>query len=67
MVVRTYLVVTIMALTLACSLVSAQTGGDWPTFRGKAQNTGVAHSPLAANPGLKWTYETGGSIESTAA
>jgi len=27
----------------------------------------VAHSPLAANPGLKWTYETGGSIESTAA
>ncbi len=58
----------LIALTVVCVAAAvAQTGGDWPTFRGKAQNTGVAHSPLAANLALKWTYETGGSVESTAA
>lgn len=57
----------IMLAVIGATVTSAQTGGDWPTFRGKAQNTGVAHSPLAANLALKWTYETGGSIEATAA
>jgi len=56
-----------LAVILVAMAAHAQTGGDWPTFRGKAQNTGVAHSPLAADLSLKWTYETGGSVESTAA
>lgn len=59
---------TALALTaLAGSIAVAQTGADWPMMRGKPQNTGVAHSPLAAKLSLKWTYETGSSVESTAA
>ncbi len=56
-----------LALAGACVPTSAQTGADWPSYRGKAQMTGVAHSPLPATLSLKWTYETGSSVESTAA
>ncbi len=61
------LCLTFMLTLLLSPVAGAQTGGDWPMFRGKAQNTGVAHSPLAADLSLKWTYETGSSVESTAA
>ncbi|HUS79852.1 MAG TPA: PQQ-binding-like beta-propeller repeat protein, partial [Armatimonadota bacterium] len=52
---------------VALAPAPAQTGGDWPSFRGKAQMTGVAHSPLPATLSLKWTYETGSSVQATAA
>lgn len=57
----------LLTLALTCVLAAAQSGADWPTFRGKAQNTGVAHSPLSTNLSVRWTYETGSSVESTAA
>lgn len=58
---------TLVLMLILSTAALAQTGGDWPTFRGKAQNTGVAHSPLSSNLSVKWTYETGSSVESTAA
>src|SRR5262245_59882711 len=39
----------------------------WPSFRGDPQLTGVAASDLSTSPGLLWTYQAGGGIESTAA
>jgi outer membrane protein assembly factor BamB len=42
--------------------------GDWPLFRGDAQATGVAPSPLPDKPELLWTYEVPkGAFEGTPA
>ena len=45
----------------------AQSGEDWPSYRGGPTMSGVAHTALAPPFSLKWTYETGSSVESTAA
>jgi outer membrane protein assembly factor BamB len=52
-----------------CIVVSAQTppAANWPQFRGNARLTGVAPAPPAETLQLKWTYEAGESIESSAA
>src|SRR6185437_9586898 len=44
-----------------------QTPSAWPQFRGDAQLTGVAGEGLPEKLALKWTYETGDIIESSAA
>ena len=41
--------------------------GDWASFRGNPQLTGVADSELPGNPQLLWTFQAGDMIESTAA
>ena len=41
--------------------------GDWASFRGNPQLTGVAASELPENPQLLWTFQAGDMIESTAA
>ena len=42
---------------------------DWASFRGNLRMTGIAtmSPPLTTTPRLLWTYETGSSVESTAA
>src|SRR5919108_3572572 len=48
--------------------VSAQTPtANWPQFRGNAQLTGVAATMLPDTLRLRWTYDAGESIESSAA
>lgn len=43
------------------------TFGNWASFRGNPQLTGVAASQLPDNPQLLWTFQAGDMIESTAA
>ena len=45
---------------------SATTFGNWASFRGNPQLTGVADSELPENPQLLWTFQVGDMIESTA-
>ena len=45
---------------------SATTFGNWASFRGNPQLTGVADSQLPENPQLLWTFQVGDMIESTA-
>lgn len=54
----------ILALLL---LTSYNTLGNWTSFRGNPQLTGVADSQLPENPQLLWTFQAGDMIESTAA
>ena len=61
---------TITMLGLLCSAVLAapvKPSLDWTSFRGKPTMTGAASAPLHGRLRLAWTYETGSSIESTAA
>ena len=48
-------------------LASHATLGNWTSFRGDPQLTGVADSELPENPQLLWTFQAGDMIESTAA
>ena len=48
-------------------LASHPTLGNWTSFRGDPQLTGVADSELPENPQLLWTFQAGDMIESTAA
>ena len=43
------------------------TFGNWTSFRGNPQLTGVADTELPDNPQLLWTFQAGDIIESTAA
>ena len=43
------------------------TSGNWKSFRGNPQLTGVADTQLPDNPQLLWTFQVGDIIESTAA
>ena len=54
----------ILALLL---LASYTTLGNWTSFRGDPQLTGVADSQLPENPQLLWTFQAEDMIESTAA
>ena len=48
-------------------LASTVTFGDWASFRGNPQLTGISDSELPENPQLLWTFQAGDMIESTAA
>src|SRR5439155_23127830 len=52
-----------LALTAAAQAPAA----NWPQFRGNPRLTGVAIPALPDTLRLKWTYEAGESIESSAA
>ena len=55
-------------LILVILLCTAQaTFGNWVSFRGNPQLTGVTDSELPDNPQLLWTFQAGDMIESTAA
>ena len=54
----------ILALLLSIANVTL---GNWISFRGNPQLTGVADSELPDNPQLLWTFQAGDMIESTAA
>ena len=47
-------------------LIGQTTFGNWTSFRGNPQLTGVADSELPDNPQLLWTFQAGDMIESTA-
>ena len=57
---------TFFILLLLLSIANA-TLGNWTSFRGNPQLTGIADSELADNPQLLWTFQAGDMIESTAA
>src|SRR3989441_3200994 len=56
-------------ILLISVLVSAQTptAANWSQFRGDARLTGIAAAALPDRLTLRWTYEAGDSIESSAA
>lgn len=55
-----------LTFLLLFSIANA-TLGNWKSFRGNPQLTGVADSLLPDNPQLLWTFQAGDMIESTAA
>ena len=57
---------TFFTVLLLLSIANA-TLGNWTSFRGNPQLTGVADSELPANPQLLWTFQSDDMIESTAA
>ena len=57
---------TFFILVLLLSVANT-TLGNWVSFRGNAQLTGVADSELPDDPQLLWTFQAGDMIESTAA
>ena len=57
---------TFLILVLLLSIANT-TLGNWVSFRGNPQLTGVADSELPDNPQLLWTFQAGDMIESTAA
>ncbi|MDE0469364.1 MAG: PQQ-binding-like beta-propeller repeat protein [Candidatus Poribacteria bacterium] len=60
--------VPVTFLILALLIFASQvTLGNWTSFRGNPQLTGVADSQLPENPQLLWTFQAGDMIESTAA
>ena len=61
---RKITVFSILALLLFASHVSF---GNWASFRGNPQLTGVSDSQLPKNPQLLWTFQAEDMIESTAA
>ena len=57
---------TFLILVLLLSIANA-TLGNWASFRGNPQLTGVSDSELPDNPQLLWTFQAGDMIEATAA
>ena len=59
----------VAAAISATSIAAQQPPNEdaWPQFRGNPELTGVASSSLPATLKLLWTFETGDSIESSAA
>ena len=55
------------ALGLVFALSAQTPAANWPQFRGNALLTGTATTAPPATLSLKWTYEAGESIESSAA
>src|SRR5262245_54311785 len=61
---------SVVALLVVARLVSLHAQGSsaaWPQFRGNPRLTGVAAAAPSDTLRLKWTYEAGDSIESSAA
>src|SRR6188768_2132226 len=46
---------------------AAVAAGNWPQFRNTSALTGVAGSALSAAPKIRWTYDAGAAVESSAA
>jgi len=58
----------VIALALTIPLAAqAPAPGSWAQFRGSARLSGVAAVPPPATLSVKWTYEAGESVESSAA
>ena len=57
----------IVSAILILNTQSRADAGDWVSFRGNPQLTGVAAGDFPDNPQLLWTFEAGEGIESTAA
>ena len=60
----------LLAVTAAAVPASAQAplaGTDWPQFRGTPTLTGVTSATLPATLKVKWTFEAGDAVESSAA
>jgi hypothetical protein len=60
------LLLTIIGVTVPASEAQSP-ANEWRQFRGNPALTGVAASAAPAVPKLLWTYETGDSIDSSAA
>ena len=45
----------------------AQTADAWPQFRGNPSLTGVITSSVPDDPALLWTFDTGDTVDSSAA
>src|SRR5258706_5495496 len=58
---------SVASLLLVGSLAAQAPSPNWPQFRGNGHLTGVAAMAPPATLALKWTYEAGESIESSAA
>jgi len=54
-------------LSIALPLSAQQSSQNWPQFRGNASLTGVAATAPPATLALKWTYDAGEAVESSAA
>src|SRR5215831_21094 len=54
-------------LLLSLPLLAQTPGASWPQFRGNPHLTGVAAATLPDTLHLKWTFEAGDAIESSAA
>src|SRR5262245_26956467 len=54
-------------LVLTCHLDAQSPAPNWSQFRGNARLTGVAANAPPETLSLKWTFEAGDSIESSAA
>jgi outer membrane protein assembly factor BamB len=57
----------ITLLTLAATTAAQVPADSWPQFRNTPALTGVSPSVLPADLKLQWTYETGSTVESSAA
>ena len=64
---RVFRVFVCWSLTAVCPLVAQTPAPGWPQFRGTARLSGVAAAAPAATLALKWTYDAGESVESSAA
>src|SRR5260221_10131724 len=58
---------SVASLVLVGSLAAQAPSANWPQFRGNASLTGVTATPPPATLSLKWTYDAGETIESSAA
>src|SRR5262245_49009717 len=56
-----------LALAIVVPLAAQTPAGNWNQFRGNARLTGVAPTPPPDTLKLRWTYDAGDSIESSAA
>ncbi|RKU20685.1 serine/threonine protein kinase [Candidatus Poribacteria bacterium] len=65
--VHHYKKIKVFSILVLLFLASHISFGNWASFRGNPQLTGVADSQLPENPQLLWTFQAGDMIESTAA
>ena len=58
---------SVLAMLLLAGTCFAASATEWPSFRGAPAMNGMAASTLSPPLRLLWTYETGSSVESSAA
>src|SRR5580765_5373120 len=63
----TYTMLIVAASIVAATAQAPAPAANWSQFRGTARLSGVAASAPAAALALKWTYDAGESVESSAA
>ena len=59
--------VVLLAVALAGIVPTALVSADWPMFRGDPAQRGVAQGSLPESLALRWSFETGDPVYSTAA